>query len=151
MPENHALDPAVPWTELVVTDADWDAADPGLLTGMLSQLVLIRAFEEFVLELAGEGLIHGPAHSSIGQEGGAVGSVHALTSDDSVKGSRRGHHQLLAKALHHGEPLPLEYGDGLAGFRLIEVEPSFLAQLRDHRRAQIDRAVTLHIARFERT
>ena len=26
MPENHALDPAVLWTELVVTDADWDAA-----------------------------------------------------------------------------------------------------------------------------
>ena len=66
---------------------------------MLSQLVLIRAFEEYVLELAGAGLIHGPAHSSIGQEGGAVGSVLALTSEDTVNGSHRGHHQFLAKAL----------------------------------------------------
>ena len=53
---------------------------------MLSQLVLIRAFEEYVLELAGEGLIHGPAHSSIGQEGGAVGSV--LAADERGLGQR---------------------------------------------------------------
>ena len=90
-----------PWVELVATDADWDAADADLLTSMLGQLVLIRAFEEYVLELAGAGLIHGPAHSSIGQEGGAVGSVLALTSEDTVNGSHRGHHQFLAKALHH--------------------------------------------------
>ena len=43
-----------------------------------AQLHLIRAFEETVLELAGEGLVHGPAHSSIGQEGGAVGSIVGL-------------------------------------------------------------------------
>ena len=99
MPERHPLDAAAEWVELVVTDADWDAAAPHLLTGMLSQLVLIRTFEEFVLELAGEGLIHGPAHSSIGQEGGAVGSIIGLTSQDTVNGSHRGHHQFLAKAL----------------------------------------------------
>jgi len=108
MPENHALDPAVPWTELVVTDVDWDAADPGLLTGMLSQLVLIRAFEEFVLELAGEGLIHGPAHSSIGQEGGAVGSAYSLRTGDTVNGSHRGHHQFLAKVLAHLHPAGID-------------------------------------------
>ena len=48
-----ALEPASPWVELVATEADWDAADPDLLTTMLGQLVLIRAFEEYVLELAG--------------------------------------------------------------------------------------------------
>ena len=53
-------------------------------------------------------LIHGPAHSSIGQEGGAVGSVLPLTSDDSVNGSHRGHHQFLAKALHHVAPEGLD-------------------------------------------
>jgi 2-oxoisovalerate dehydrogenase E1 component len=62
---------------------------------------LIRAFEESVLELAGEGLVHGPAHSSIGQEGGAVGSIVGLRSSDGVNGSHRGHHQFLAKALTH--------------------------------------------------
>ena len=68
---------------------------------MLGQLHLIRAFEETVLALAGEGLVHGPAHSSIGQEGGAVGSIVSLRSTDAVNGSHRGHHQFLAKALSH--------------------------------------------------
>src|SRR5690606_2936800 len=57
-----------------------------------------------VLELAAAGLIHGPAHSSIGQEGGAVGSILPLTSQDTVNGSHRGHHQFLAKVLAHVEP-----------------------------------------------
>jgi 2-oxoisovalerate dehydrogenase E1 component len=104
LPEHRPLEPASPWLEVVTTDADWDAANPDLLRTVYAQLVWIRAFEQFVLELAGAGLIHGPAHSSIGQEGGAVGSVLALTSDDSVNGSHRGHHQFLAKALHHVEP-----------------------------------------------
>ena len=89
------------WHELSSTAADWKAADPALLATMLGQLHLIRAFEETVLELAGEGLVHGPAHSSIGQEGGAVGSIVALRSTDAVNGSHRGHHQFLAKALTH--------------------------------------------------
>jgi 2-oxoisovalerate dehydrogenase E1 component len=104
MPQHRPLEPAAPWVEVVATDEDWDAADPQLLRTFLAQLVWIRAFEQLVLDLAGAGLIHGPAHSSIGQEGGAVGSVLALTSDDSVNGSHRGHHQFLAKALHHVEP-----------------------------------------------
>ena len=69
------------------------------LETILGELHLIRAFEETVLELAGEGLVHGPAHSSIGQEGGAVGSIAALRPTDGVNGSHRGHHQFLAKAL----------------------------------------------------
>jgi 2-oxoisovalerate dehydrogenase E1 component len=71
---------------------------------MLGQMHLIRAFEEAVLELAGEGLVHGPAHSSIGQEGGAVGSGVALRATDAVNGTHRGHHQFLAKALGYVRP-----------------------------------------------
>ncbi len=108
MPEHHPLLPAAPWVEVVATEADWDAADPGLLRTIYAQLVWIRTFEQYVLDLAAAGLIHGPAHSSIGQEGGAVGSVLALTSEDSVNGSHRGHHQFLAKALHHVEPKGLD-------------------------------------------
>jgi len=104
MPERRPLEPAAPWTRLVTTDEDWDAADPALLTSMLSSLVLIRTFEEYVLQLASEGLIHGPAHSSIGQEAGAVGSILPLTSQDTVNGSHRGHHQFLAKVLGHLAP-----------------------------------------------
>ncbi|MDX6302524.1 MAG: 2-oxoisovalerate dehydrogenase component [Nocardioidaceae bacterium] len=102
------LEPAAPWVKLVATEEDWDEAAPELLVTMLSQLVWIRTFEEYVLELAGAGLIHGPAHSSIGQEGGAVGSVLTLTSEDAVNGSHRGHHQFLAKALTHVAPKGLD-------------------------------------------
>lgn len=108
MPEHHRLEPVSPWVQVDATRADWDAADPALLLDMYAQLVWVRTFEEYVLDLAGAGLIHGPAHSSIGQEGGAVGSVLALTSEDSVNGSHRGHHQFLAKALHHVEPKGLD-------------------------------------------
>jgi len=101
MPKTRALDPAQPWVELTTTAADWKAADPQLLATMLGELHLIRAFEETVLELAGEGLVHGPAHSSIGQEGGAVGSIVGLRSTDAINGSHRGHHQFLAKAITH--------------------------------------------------
>lgn len=101
MPRKKRLQTGVDWFELSTTASDWAAADPALLGTMLAQLHLIRAFEESVLEIAGEGLVHGPAHSSIGQEGGAVGSIVGLRSSDGVNGSHRGHHQFLAKALTH--------------------------------------------------
>ncbi|WP_230532377.1 alpha-ketoacid dehydrogenase subunit alpha/beta [Microvirga roseola] len=104
MPERTSLVTAAPWIELRTTEDDWNAADPALLGDMLTQLNLIRAFEETVLDLAGEGLVHGPAHSSIGQEGGAVGSVVGLRSTDQINGSHRGHHQFLAKALSYIAP-----------------------------------------------
>ena len=96
--------PLEPWVEISSEKSDWDAADPGLLHTMLVQLHLIRAFEETVLELAGEGLVHGPAHSSVGQEGGAVGSIVGLRASDAINGSHRGHHQFLSKALSYVAP-----------------------------------------------
>ena len=104
MPDIAPLSVSAPWLELRSTPADWDAADPRLLGAMLTQMHLVRAFEEQVLLLAGEGLVHGPAHSSIGQEGGAVGSVVGLRATDQVNGSHRGHHQFLAKALSYIAP-----------------------------------------------
>lgn len=104
MPEIIALHPEASWSQISPLDADWDAADPVMLGAMFSHMVLIRTFEECVLQLAGEGLIHGPAHSSIGQEGGAVGSALALIAGDTVNGSHRGHHQFLAKVLAHLAP-----------------------------------------------
>lgn len=101
MPQRRALKTGVPWVHLTTTREDWKKADPAMLIGMLVELHLIRAFEETVLELASENLVHGPAHSSIGQEGGAVGSIVGLRSSDGVAGSHRGHHQFLAKALEH--------------------------------------------------
>ena len=104
MPQLTPLQLEADWFELTTTRADWQSAEPALLGTLLTSLHLIRAFEETVLELAGEGLIHGPAHSSIGQEGGAVGSCLALRATDQVNGSHRAHHQFLAKSLFYLAP-----------------------------------------------
>lgn len=99
MPEYKDLIPQSPWREITPTAADRAAFDATLGGTMLAEMHLIRAFEEKVLELAGQGLVHGPAHSAIGQEGGAVGSAAAMRATDQVNGSHRAHHQFLAKAL----------------------------------------------------
>lgn len=104
MPRTSKLTPNAPWVELTTTDADWDRLDPKTLLTMLAQLHLIRHFEEEVLDLAGQKLVNGPAHSSIGQEGSAVGSVLPLLAADQINGSHRGHHQFLAKAIGYVSP-----------------------------------------------
>lgn len=108
MPRSRKLTVQAPWRELATTERDWQRADASLLATTLVSLHLIRAFEEKVLELAGQGLVHGPAHSSIGQEGGAVGSALALRSSDQINGSHRAHHQFLAKSLHFVAPQGLD-------------------------------------------
>ena len=128
MPRVKRLQPGSEWNELTTTAADWKAADPALLGTMLGQLHLIRAFEETVLELAGEGLVHGPAHSSIGQEGGAVGSIVSLRSADAVNGSHRGHHQFLAKSLTHVTKGVLDLGS-LVTQEVAEVLQRTLAEI----------------------
>ena len=96
MPVHEDLKPQAQWRSIAATAEDWQRIDHNLLGGMLVEIEWIRAFEEMVLELAREGLVHGPAHSSIGQEGGAVGSVLALSAGDQINASHRGHHQFLA-------------------------------------------------------
>ncbi|RWE30641.1 thiamine pyrophosphate-dependent enzyme [Mesorhizobium sp.] len=101
MPDYDDLLPKSSWREVRPTAAERAAFDAGLGGTMLAQLHLIRAFEEKVLELAGQGLVHGPAHSAIGQEGGAVGSAVSMRPSDQINGSHRAHHQFLAKALSY--------------------------------------------------
>lgn len=104
MPILTPLAPARPLLELRSTAQDWEEAPADELGAMLAQLHLIRAFEEEALALAVEGNVHGPVHSSIGQEGGAVGACFDLRAGDQVSGSHRGHHQFLAKALRYVAP-----------------------------------------------
>ena len=104
MPTFKNLLPASSWREINTTAEDWNTLDPTLGKTMLVQEHLIRAFEEKVLDLSRIDLIHGPAHSAIGQEGGAVGSVISLIKGDEIDGSHRGHHQFYAKALSYIEP-----------------------------------------------
>ena len=101
MPKITTLKPAAPWQEIKSTPKDWDALGPIESLRMLHHLHLVRGFEEMVLEMDGQGLIHGPAHCSIGQDGGAIGAIAPLLSTDQITGSHRGHHQFLAKSLRH--------------------------------------------------
>ena len=104
MPIYDDLTPKAFWRDIKASKEDRTELDPTVGRTMLSQLHLIRAFEEKVLDLAGQGLVHGPAHSAIGQEGGAVGSAMAMRGSDQVNGSHRAHHQFLAKALAYAAP-----------------------------------------------
>lgn len=108
MPKNKNLTLEAPWVEIQTTESDWDDADPALLKTMLTQLHIIRAFEETALDFASQKLVNGPLHSSIGQEGGAVGSIINLTARDQINGSHRGHHQFLAKTLGFVSPKGLD-------------------------------------------
>lgn len=94
---------AAPWVEVASTAKDWDALGPEQLLRMHYHMHVVRAFEEAVLEVDRMGLINGPAHTSIGQEAGAVGSLACLHTPDLITGAHRGHHQFLVKGLRHLE------------------------------------------------
>ncbi len=93
-----------PWLRLELEEKDWTADEPAALAGWLEQMLLIRRFEEKILELHGAGLIHGPAHAAIGQEAGAVGAMSVLGRADKINGTHRAHHQVLAKLVNAATP-----------------------------------------------
>ncbi|KAA2212968.1 alpha-ketoacid dehydrogenase subunit alpha/beta [Teichococcus oryzae] len=93
-----------PWFRLESDESDWAAENPADLARWMEQLLLIRRFEEKILDLHGQGLIHGPAHASIGQEAGAVGAISVLGTADKINGTHRAHHQILAKLLNSALP-----------------------------------------------
>ena len=104
MPTMEPLISETPWHRLSADENDWRDEDPQVLAYLLEQLLLIRRFEERILELFKAGCVHGPAHASIGQEGGAVGSMSTLTDADKINATHRAHHQFLAKFLNHAAP-----------------------------------------------
>ncbi|MCB2129031.1 MAG: MFS transporter [Rhodobacteraceae bacterium] len=118
MAKTKKLTPMADWLEISATEADWNKLGREEAIKMHNHLHLVRAFEEMVLEIDGQGLIHGPAHSSIGQEGGAIGSIAPLRPGDQVTGSHRGHHQFIAKALTYldqgyADPLTTDLSDDI--------------------------------------
>ena len=93
-----------PIVEIAATDADWDAQSPTSLLWMLQQIIIIRRFEETLLKLKAKDLIHGPVHTSLGQEGVAAGMGNALRPEDKISGTHRAHHEYLAKVLSACKP-----------------------------------------------
>jgi len=66
---------------------------------MLFLLHLIRAFENTLLDLKDENLVHGPVHISIGQEANAAAAAVVLQKSDLIGSTHRAHGHFLAKAL----------------------------------------------------
>ncbi|KIT17451.1 thiamine pyrophosphate-dependent dehydrogenase E1 component subunit alpha [Jannaschia aquimarina] len=71
--------------------------DPDRLRAALRKMYLIRKFEEGAEDSYTRGLIHGTMHLSIGQEASAVASCMALTDDDKITSTHRGHGHCVAK------------------------------------------------------
>lgn len=99
MARRMPLSPSAVWFRLELEPADWQSEEARDLVHWYGQMLLIRRFEEKLLELEKAGLIHGPAHASIGQEAGAVGAMSVLTGDDKINGTHRAHHQVLTKLI----------------------------------------------------
>ncbi len=67
------------------------------LVELYSAMCRIRAFENAALAAHKEGVIPGPLHVSIGQEGVATGVCLNLRPDDRITSNHRGHGHALAK------------------------------------------------------
>jgi len=66
---------------------------------MLRKMIEIRLFEERVEKLYRDGLVKGPAHLYMGQEAVAVGVIEALSYDDVIISTYRGHGHGLARGI----------------------------------------------------
>src|SRR6185436_21130209 len=75
--------------------------DPELARRLLTQMQLIRRFEEKAAEMYALGKIGGFLHLYIGQEAVAVGAMSTLQPDDYVIAGYREHGHILAKG---GDP-----------------------------------------------
>src|SRR5215467_9220133 len=71
--------------------------DAGLARGLLTQMQLLRRFEEKAAEMYAMGKIGGFLHLYIGQEAVAVGATSVVRTEDYVVSSYREHGHCLAK------------------------------------------------------
>ena len=68
-----------------------------LLEKLLYNMMLVRKFEEKILDLLKAGLVYGTAHLGIGEEATSIGSTAALTDEDYMLATHRGHGQIIGK------------------------------------------------------
>ncbi len=77
---------------------------------LLSQMVLIRQFEEKCVELYSAGAIRGFLHLYIGEEANAVGVMQALEPEDAIVATYREHGHALARGIPAGAVMAEMYG-----------------------------------------
>jgi 2-oxoisovalerate dehydrogenase E1 component len=82
-------------------ESSYAALDMGTLANMALSIFLIREFETTLLKLAADGCIHGPVHTSIGEEACAAGTMMALRKNDKIASTHRAHHHYLAKIISY--------------------------------------------------
>lgn len=92
--------PRASMRRMIVDESDWRALTTKDGKRMATLVLAARRFEEMILTLDKRNLVHGPAHSSLGQEGGAGGCIAALPIDTLINGTHRAHHQVVAKVVN---------------------------------------------------
>lgn len=104
MPGEKLIEPEAKLFEYILDDSDYNQISPETHIKILELLILIRLFEEKLLDLKERGLINGPVHSSIGQEAIAAGSGLALSKIDLIGSTHRSHHHFLGKVIPYFYP-----------------------------------------------
>lgn len=84
-----------------VEQSDYKNTDPNLLAQMAFEIFLIREFEKTLLKLSADNAVHGPVHTSIGEEACAAGAMAALRKTDKITSTHRAHHHYLAKVISY--------------------------------------------------
>ncbi|NLV74747.1 MAG: MFS transporter [Chloroflexi bacterium] len=102
-------------SRLEVTVDDLQLAGRDALVRMLWYINVVRAFENTVLDLKDADLVHGPAHTSNGQEAVAAAIAEVLQKQDMVGSTHRAHGHFVAKALAYYAP---------EGFQPLNDEPT---------------------------
>lgn len=80
-------------------DSHSNSAGIERLQALYRQLLVIRRSEEKLSALFAEGVVPGFIHLSIGQEAVSVGVMSALTGEDTIASTHRGHGHAIAKGL----------------------------------------------------
>lgn len=88
-----------------------------LLSHLLETMMIVRKFEEKVLEFFQKGELHGTAHLGIGEEATGVGTTAALGSGDYILATHRGHGQTIGKGCDVNAMMAEIFGksEGLCG------------------------------------
>ena len=89
------------YKKIEIEKSDYKNTDSRLLANMAFQIFLIREFENTLLKLSGAGCVHGPVHTSIGEEACAAGAMAALKTTDKIASTHRAHHHYLAKVISY--------------------------------------------------
>lgn len=93
----------------------WPRIHTGRAARLLFTTLVIRGAEQWLVE--NEELVHGPLHSSIGQEAVAAGAAEALRPQDQITSTHRAHHHVLGKVIaaaliRHRLTISAELADG---------------------------------------